>query len=248
MDEEVLLAGGNSADVVRIGDTVHRVAGPWTPSVHRLLRMLRAAKIAEIPEPLGFDDQGREILAFLPGTVGNYPLPDWLWSATILHEAGALLRRMHDASVPLAHLTERWRTPAHEPVEVVCLNDVAPYNMVFNDGHLTGVIDFDMASPGPRIWDLAYLAYRLVPLGDHGGDNTPDEIERLERLDNLIDAYGGSFSRGAVLRTAADRLEDLAVFTDQRAVETGRGDFVEHAALYRQDREILLTLSSEDGR
>jgi hypothetical protein len=27
MDEEVLLAGGNSADVVRIGDTVRRVAG-----------------------------------------------------------------------------------------------------------------------------------------------------------------------------------------------------------------------------
>jgi hypothetical protein len=59
MDEEVLLAGGNSADVVRIGDTVRRVAGPWTPSVHRLLRMLRAAEITEVPEPLGFDDRGR---------------------------------------------------------------------------------------------------------------------------------------------------------------------------------------------
>jgi hypothetical protein len=248
MDEEVLLAGGNSAHVVRIGDTVHRVAGAWTASVHRLLQMLRAAEIAEIPEPLGFDGEGREILAFLPGTVGNYPLPDWLWSPTILREAGALLRRMHDASVPLAYLPEHWRVPAHAPVEVVCLNDVAPYNMVFNDGHLTGVIDFDMASPGPRIWDLAYLAYRLVPLGEHAGDNAPHENERLRRLDTLIDAYGGGFTRFAVIRTAVDRLEDLALFTDQRAAETGRDDFVEHAALYRRDRDFLLAMNSGDGR
>jgi hypothetical protein len=206
--------------------------------------MLRAADIAEIPEPLGFDGEGREVLAFLPGTVGNYPLPDWLWSPTILFEAGALLRRMHDASVPLAHLPERWRVPAREPIEVVCLNDVAPYNMVFNHGRLTGIIDFDMASPGPRIWDLAYLAYRLVPLGEHAGDNAPDEKERPQRLDDLIDAYGGNFGRLAVLRTAADRLADLALVTDQRAAETGRGDFVEHAALYRRDRDLLLKMTN----
>ena len=32
--------GGNLNDAVRIGDTVHRRAGPWTPSVHALLRFL----------------------------------------------------------------------------------------------------------------------------------------------------------------------------------------------------------------
>ncbi|WP_369828729.1 phosphotransferase [Cryobacterium sp. M91] len=37
----------------------------------------------------------------------------------------------------------------------MCLNDVDPYNMVFQDGHITGLIDVEMASPGPRIWDLA---------------------------------------------------------------------------------------------
>ena len=31
------------------------------------------------------------MLSFLPGVVGNYPLPSWLWSSTILHEAGSLL-------------------------------------------------------------------------------------------------------------------------------------------------------------
>ena len=148
MDEEVL-AGGNTSVVVRVGDTVRRPAGPWTPAVHQLLSTLRAAGVLEAPEPFGLDEQGREVLSFRPGVVGHYPLPSWLWSPTILHEAGRLLRRVHDASVPLAHAAVEWQLPAHEPVEVVCLNDVAPYNMVFDEGHLTGLIDVDMASPGP---------------------------------------------------------------------------------------------------
>lgn len=196
-----------------------------------------------MPEPFGLDDQGREVLSYLPGIVGNYPMPSWIWSPTVLLEAGSLLRRVHDATVPLAHVPAAWQMPAHEPIEVVCLNDVAPYNMVFYDGHIVGLIDVDMASPGPRIWDLAYLAYRLVPLGEYVGDNVPDEKVRPGRLDALIRSYGYDFDKTAVLRVAADRLEDLAVFTDQRAADTGRDDFVEHAALYRRDRDQLLEMS-----
>ena len=241
MDEEVL-AGGNSSMVVRVGDTVRRPAGPWTPAVHQLLTTLRAAGVTEVPEPFGLDDEGREVLSYLPGIVGNYPLPSWMWSPTILHEAGSLLRRVHDASAPLAHAAARWQLPAHEPNEVVCLNDVAPYNIVFQDGHITGLTDVDMASPGPRIWDLAYLAYRLVPLGEYSDPDAPDWDARPGRLDALISFYGYEFDQAAVLRAVADRMEDLAVFTDQRAADTGRTDFLEHAALYRRDRDRLLDM------
>jgi hypothetical protein len=237
-DEEVL-SGGNTTPVVRIGDTVHRAAGPWTPSVHGLLRTLRDAGLTQVPEPLGHDEQGREVLSYLPGTVGNYPLPSWIWSETILQEAGSLLRRVHDASAPLASVVATWQLPDHQPPEVICLNDAAPYNMVFNGGHITGLIDLDMASPGPRIWDLAYLAYRLVPLGEYADDCAPDGHDRVRRLDELIRAYGHDFHPDAVLATAADRLDELALFTDQRAADTGRGDFIEHAALYRRDRDLL---------
>ena len=241
MDEEVL-AGGNSSTVVRVGDTVHRPAGPWTPAVHQLLSTLRAAGVTEVPEPLGLDDEGREVLSYLPGVVGNYPMPSWMWSPTILHEAGSLLRRVHDASAPLADTGATWQLPAHEPIEVVCLNDVAPYNLVFQNGHITGLIDVDMASPGPRIWDLAYLAYRLVPLGEYTDPDAPDWDARPGRLDALISFYGHEFDQAAVLRAAADRMEDLAVFTDQRAADTGRNDFLEHAAQYRRDRDRLLEM------
>jgi hypothetical protein len=37
-DAGVPLGGGNmSSGVVRVGDTVRRPAGPWTPAVHALL-------------------------------------------------------------------------------------------------------------------------------------------------------------------------------------------------------------------
>ncbi|SDM98155.1 Phosphotransferase enzyme family protein [Cryobacterium flavum] len=154
------------------------------------------------------------MLSYLPGTVGNYPLPGWMWSPTILHEAGSLLRRIHGADVPLAHLAATWQLPAHEPIEAACLNDVAPYNMVFQDGHLTGLIDVDMASPGPRIWNLAYLAYRLVPLGEYADRDVPGEDARPGRLDALIRSYGYDFDqdRDALLAQDATRqLDSMAV-------------------------------------
>ncbi|WP_459383530.1 phosphotransferase [Arthrobacter humicola] len=179
MDEEEVLTGGNSTLVTRVGRTVRRTAGPWTPAVHSLLEALRHAGVTEVPQALGMDEHGREVLSFIDGDAAHYPLPDWIWDPSVLRDAGALLRRIHDASVGLARAGLSWQLPTHQPAEVVCHNDAAPYNMVFADGRLTALIDFDTASPGPRIWDFAYLAYRLVPLGENGGPGAPEEQERL---------------------------------------------------------------------
>jgi len=233
MDGQVL-SGGNSNAVVRVGETVRRVPGPWTPAVHSLLRTLRDTGVYEVPEPFGIDEQGREVLSYLPGDVGNYPLPDWLWMPAILDGAGRLLRRVHDASVPLVGQDLAWKLPSHEPIEVICHNDVAPYNMAFISGQVAGLFDFDTASPGPRIWDLAYLGYRLAPLVEDAGIGISDD-ERLARLDRLIHAYGMPFSRVDVLRAVAARLLDLAAHTDGRLEETNNPDFAAHAAMYRRD-------------
>ncbi len=128
----------------------------------------------------------------------------------ILRESGALLRRMHDASTTLVGQPGVWQLPTHQPVEVICHNDVAPYNMVFHQGNLRGLIDFDTASPGPRIWDLAYLAYQLVPFTETAGGAAAGLAARRDRLGLLIDAYGQPFLPADVLRVAADRLVDLA--------------------------------------
>jgi len=65
--EEVALPGGHVGGAVRVGDTVRRPTGPWTPAVHALLDYLYDAGPAGVPRVHGYDDQGREILDFLPG-------------------------------------------------------------------------------------------------------------------------------------------------------------------------------------
>ena len=71
MEEE--LAGGNSSTVARKGDKIYRNAGPWTPTIHKLLNELHRNNIPEVPTAFGIDDQGREVLSFMSGEVA----PDW---------------------------------------------------------------------------------------------------------------------------------------------------------------------------
>ncbi|MDR2984856.1 MAG: hypothetical protein LBV34_08440, partial [Nocardiopsaceae bacterium] len=65
---EVRLPGGNVGGAVRVGDTVRRQSGAWTPAVHALLEYLDG-RVDGIPRVLGQDEQGREVLSYLPGHV-----------------------------------------------------------------------------------------------------------------------------------------------------------------------------------
>jgi hypothetical protein len=95
---EERLAGGNVGGATRAGDTVRRVAGPWTPAVHALLGHLRANGFPEAPTPLGVDEHGREVLGYIEGDVPTYPLPGWALSDEALVAVAELIRRLHDAS------------------------------------------------------------------------------------------------------------------------------------------------------
>ena len=176
--------------VAVLSDGVHRSTGEWTPSVHAVLRALEGSGIAGIPRVLGFDEQRREMLSFVDGVVPDFPTPPCLWTDAAVTSSASLLRELHDASAPLVvALTgdEVRRSPIHEPVEVICHNDFAPYNLAYRDGICVGAIDFDTVSPGPRLWDLAYFAYRIVPLTAPGTEDDVDlsTSEREHRLQLL---------------------------------------------------------------
>jgi hypothetical protein len=248
--DEQQLTGGNTTAVVRVGDTVHRAAGPWTPTVQRLLAHVRAAGVTEVPEPLGRDDLGREIVSYLPGEVPGWPAPEWLWSDDVLADTGRLLRRFHDATAGFVRTGAVWRLPAVEPAEVICHNDAAPYNMAFRDGRLVALFDLDTASPGPRVLDLAYLAYRLAPFsGDAfaGVGYDVGHLDPMPRLDTLTRAYGIPLSRAEVLRTI-DKLRDLADWSVARADDDGPAELREHAAMYRADARRVAALADAEER
>jgi hypothetical protein len=215
--EETPLTGGNLSAVVRVGDTVRRPLQPWSDAVHGLLRHLAAQGFDGAPRFLGIDDRGREILTYIPGEVGAYPLPAYMWSDAALTDAARLLRRLHDATLGYAAPDGAdWQLvyPDATRHEVICHNDVAPYNMVFVDGRPRALIDFDTAGPGPRIWDLAYAAYTVVPLASFvpraDGSTTPyvsaqDAGERARRLWLLEASYG--LATDDLLPTVGRRLD-----------------------------------------
>ncbi len=83
-----------------------------------------------------------------------------------LHDVAARFPRGDDDTWAYAY-------PDRSRHEVICHNDFAPYNLVFQDGMPVGVIDFDLAGPGPRLRDWAYLAYWMTPLSFGSADLRP---------------------------------------------------------------------------
>ena len=177
--------------VVRVGDTVRRPVGRWTPAVHSLLRHLEAAGFEGAPRVLGFDDQGREVLTYLPSE------PASRWSVKALIGAAQLVRRMHDALADFAPAPDAvWRYPSigrRAADGQIGHNDLQPANTVYVDGVPYGSIDWDLAGPTRPLYDVALAAIAFTPL--HHGEKfrppgCPDASERIARLRVFADAYG----------------------------------------------------------
>lgn len=196
VDVEVELVGrGRMNRVWRVGDTVRRSRGPWSDTTAALLTHLERRGFAAAPRHLGVDDRGRDILSLLPGT----PL-GVLRGDGQLEEVGHLLRDLHAATADFVPPVDSlWRTSASTtaspvgPGVQVIHRDVAPWNLLEVDGHLTGLVDWDLAGPGRPIEDLAYAAWHFVPLHAESmadGTTGPPDEDRPRRLRVLGDAYG----------------------------------------------------------
>jgi len=197
MDEQPL-HGGKVGGAVLVDGTVRRPVGPWTPAVHALLDHLSAKGIAETPRALGIDEQGREIVTYIPGeTVGSSPQggPAWEWDERLLIQFGAWLRRYHDAVQDFVPPPDAaWRFGGQLGAgQIICHNDLGPYNAVW-DGRLVGVIDWDFAGPAVPGWDLTYAAWTVVPLHHPGllagSPDAPQVAALPARLRRFLDAYG----------------------------------------------------------
>lgn len=250
--EEEALAGGNMTDVVRIGDSVHRAPRPTTPTIHRLLAHVRRAGVTWVPEPRGYDEQGREVLSFIEGEV-PHALPDWIWSEAVLGDVARALAEWHAATAGFDRAGGVWGLPARLPDEVVCHCDFAPYNCVFREGRFAGAIDFDLCAPGPRLWDLAYTAYRFVPLmppvdaaGVGPGERSPFPWrESLARLVRFLDAYATvgeapKYAATDAIRATVERLGAIADWTDRHVASTGKLALAGNGAMYRSHAAWLL--------
>jgi Ser/Thr protein kinase RdoA (MazF antagonist) len=230
-------------------DTVRRATGPWSPAVHGLLRYLERRDFDGAPRFLGLDDRGREVLTFITGVVGNYPLPFDAWSDETLVHAARLMRRYHDATVGYAPPNGAvWQLQAPPGShEVIYHNDFASYNLVFTDWRPHAIIDFDTAGPGPRVWDVSYAAYRFVPLSskEHShslGLTAP--VDTNLRLCVFCDTYGLTARQSRALPEIVEiRLKTLCTFIERSAAagDSGIERVIEEGplALYQRDIELM---------
>jgi len=219
VDREISL-GGNLSATVRIGDTVRRRTGPWTPAVHALLRHLEADGFPA-PRVRGMDEEDREILEFIPGDTYSGPfetLPEHFMAEPQLTAAAQLLRRYHDVVRSFKPPADaRWRLTAPTASEVICHNDWSPWNSLLHDGRLALMLDWDLAGPGTRLWDVANAAYSWAPLASGGRYEIDDQARRLRVF---VDAYGLT-DRAELLPTLRLRLQHMAGFIKEQA---GLGD------------------------
>ncbi|MEV5829789.1 aminoglycoside phosphotransferase family protein [Spirillospora sp. NPDC052242] len=189
---------------------------PFTGTIHAYLSHLHRAGFPAAPKPLGIDDQGREVLSFVPGDVPREPLPPWATGEDVLAALARLIRRLHDAAQGWAPPRDAvWATlPGTQDIplidtdaELVGHRDYCPGNVVFRDGLPAALIDFDLARPTTRVYDIANALYWWAPLL-HPEDRPPAlaEADIPHRVAVFADAYGMSGEQRRELVPLAGRM------------------------------------------
>ena len=200
MSEGELLTGdGVTQGIVRIGDTVRLPLRPFSLTVQAYLAHLRDAGFTGAPLPLGVDEQGREVLSFVPGDVPRNPLPPETAGDDVLVALARLVRALHETSVGWAPPPGAvWGgtpasagRPSTDPTELVSHRDYYPGNVVFRDGLPVALIDFDLAKPTTRLYDIANALWYWAPLRDPR-DRAPAfaHADIPHRVAVFADAYG----------------------------------------------------------
>ena len=241
--QEEILSGGNMNSPFRKNQMIYKDATQASQTIHELLTYVRARGVTWVPESKGINPEGKHVLTYLEGEV-PHDTPEWLWEEATLTEAAIKLRQWHDASVGFESKNGGWLLKNDEEQEVICHNDFAPYNCVFRDKHLIGVIDFDVCSPGSRIWDIAYTVYRFVPLFpiediESYGEISPFTLDRMiDRLERFLEDYSKGetvirYSTQEVVTKVVKRLFALADWSEQFGMQTQKEELTQHARMYR---------------
>jgi hypothetical protein len=197
--------------VGRIGTTVVRRTGWWSPAVQALLRHLEEIGFPESVRFLGIDGDGNEVLTYIDGVSG---LAAW---RKVIPEAGLreyarLIRRYHDAVlgyVPPADA--EWMTEQHplRPGEIVTHGDVGPWNTVWRGDAAVGLLDWDLAGPRPPLHDVAYALEYAVPFRSDEDAiaqiGFPEAPDRKARIRIFAEAYGLEGTDGLVDAVVAEQ-------------------------------------------
>src|SRR5690606_10618749 len=156
------------------------------------------------------------------------PVDDEVVLDTVLGEAVAWLRDYHDIVEDFRPDGPRvWRQTGDEPVElaedqIICHNDPGAYNWIIQSGHFVAMIDWDLAGPGRRIDDLAFLCWTGIPL--YREIPLEDVVRRLDLVVDTYAEWGPSTLLDAVVERMTTASERIAA-----GIERGDPGMLTHA-------------------
>lgn len=220
-----MLSRAGGVEVHHRGQLIVKTAGPWTATVHSLLRHLEAVGFTGAPRVVGsgFDAQGRETLTYLAGEfAATGP-----WSLEGAAAVGRLLRQLHEATAsyrpPPDAIWQPWFGRAlGGSKRVIGHCDMAPWNIVARNGLPVALIDWEHSGPVDPLVELAQACWLNAKLHDDDvarRDGLPPLHERARQLRAIVDGYGLSTGRR---RGFLDRIIEFVVHdTAEQADEAG---------------------------
>ena len=232
-DKEVALAGGmgSGGAVVRVGDTVRRPVGPFTPAVRALLGHFERVGFRGAPRWRGTDDRGRDVLDFVDGDVGIPPYPPWTADDDLVVSVATLQRDAHRAArdfrPPESAAWQDTMVPDALRGTLVCHNDLCVGNVVVRDGRAVAFIDWDFAAPVDPLLDIAIAARHWVPLRDATDlDESRADVDRIARFGTICDVHELPRPQRVELVDAALAFLDQALASMRSRAQSGLPHYV----------------------
>jgi tRNA A-37 threonylcarbamoyl transferase component Bud32 len=166
----------------------------------------------------GIDDRGREVLTFIPGECVHPDNLAVLNSDSAMRRVGELIAAYHRAQAGYVSLPDAaWRTEGRDPtgsIEVIAHNDLAPWNLIAGSSGWV-FIDWDLAAPGRRMWDLAWAVHSFVGLWP---DSTLTDDETVRRIAAFCDgAEVDTRDRPYLLEVVIERTRHHSEFLRSKA-------------------------------
>jgi len=190
------------------------------------------------------NDNNQEVLSYIEGVV-PHDMPAWIWNKSVIEEIALAQRHWHDATEDFDFRDGIWQIETNTNFEVICHNDFAPYNVVFKENQFKGLIDFDLCSPGSRLWDLSNTLYRFIPVMPCIKEKDNDEVspfdvdEVIDRLDYFIKTYSKDqnkfeYSLNEVLKMISIRLMTISDWTLRFATQTNNENLLKNSDMYKR--------------
>jgi Phosphotransferase enzyme family len=186
-----------------------------------------------VPEPLGIDSKGREVLRHIAGRDQGWPLHADILSPTGAEALGRFATCLKDALGDYECPSDaEWQFGSGKPLPGQCVQhgDLGPWNLLWDNGpDVVGILDWDFAGPQDPTYDLGHLAWFTVPLMDderawsRGFPTVPDRWTRIHAF-----AEGAGLTPSLVL-TAGVRAQHTY---ERIVIERARSGSGQWAAFY----------------